>query len=185
MRDDLVLAVQARRLRAAGLVWRPQMGDWCVMLAAAEISGEDAGIWLVIDAEASGTLTVVDGAARWSARRIVANEALWLPTCGQLKGWLRGAGYSVSTFEGADLPTPPPAPSGSTSSGARPAWAASLLGAQPMSPTQPAAPMLPHHCRALRPSSGTLVEGDGLREADAVAETVARVLANGPAFRQR
>jgi hypothetical protein len=179
MRDDLVLGAQARRLRAAGLVWRPQVGDWCAMLAAAEIAGEDAGIWLVIDVEASGMLTVVDGAARWSGQRIVAGEALWLPTCGQLKAWLRGAGYTVSTFEGADLPTPPLAPSASTASDSRPAWAAALLGVPASPATPPAMPVLHHHCRALRPGSGAVIEGDGLREADAVAEAVARVLAGG------
>jgi hypothetical protein len=183
MRDDLVMAVQARRLRAAGLVWRPQVGDWCMLLAAADISGEEAGIWLVIDAEATGTLTVVDGAARWSGRRIVASEALWLPTCGQLKGWLRGAGYSVSSLEGVDQPAQTPGTPTTQAQGARPAWAAALLGV-PTTPPQPAAPLLRHRCRALRPGTGTIIEGDGLREADAVAEAVARVLAHGPALRR-
>jgi len=175
MRDDLVLATMAWRLRQEGLVWRPQVGDWCAMLGAAQISGAEAGLWLVIDAEAAGTLTVVDGAARWSARRIVASEALWLPTSGQLKAWLRATGYAVSTSEGAALPAAM-GPAGAAPSNVPPAWAASLLGnSTPAS--LPAALALRFHCRAHRQGQPALHEADGMSEAEAVAEVVARVLA--------
>ncbi|MBA3826688.1 MAG: hypothetical protein H0X24_22670, partial [Ktedonobacterales bacterium] len=62
MRDDLVLADEAQRLRGAGLVWRPQPGDWCALVGAAHLAGAGAGVWLVIDTSAAGWLTVVDGA---------------------------------------------------------------------------------------------------------------------------
>jgi len=172
MRDDLAQVPVARRLRQAGLSWRPQVGDWCALLDAAHISGDEAGIWLIIDVDAAGSLTVVDGAARWSARRIVASEALWLPASGQLKMWLRAFGYQVSTHEGADALAAQPA---MPQTGSRPAWAASLLGEASRTPSQPIA-QLRHVCRALRQDQGALVEGRGISEAEAVAEAVTQVL---------
>ncbi len=171
MRDDLVTVSMARRLRQAGLSWRPQVGDWCALLDAAHISGEEAGIWLIIDVDTAGTLTVVDGAAKWSARRIVASEALWLPASGQLKMWLRAFGYQVSTYEGTDAPAAQPIPQ----TGSHPAWAASLLGEAGRAPSQPVAP-LRHVCRVSRLDAGGLVEGRGMSEAEAVAEALAHVL---------
>jgi hypothetical protein len=183
MRDDLVLATMARRLRQEGLIWRPQVGDWCAILAAAQIAGTEAGIWLVIDAEAAGTLTVVDGAARWSGQRIVASEALWLPTGGQLKAWLRAQGYAVSTTEGAALSAATGA-SGTMPANASPAWASSLLGNR--TPAAPAAPsILRFHCRAHRQGQPALHEADGMSEAEAVAEVVALVLASGEGISRR
>ena len=166
MRDDLVLADEAQRLRAAGLIWRPQPGDWCALVGAASLAGADAGVWLVIDIAAAGWLTVVDGAARWAAQRIVAAEALWLPTTGQLKGWLRGHGYTVSTLEGVDLPDAPPlAPSGN-----RPAWAATLL--PDATAPRPAVPSPQrHYCRATRAGLPP-IEARAMSEAEALAQVV-------------
>ena len=168
MREDLVLADVAQRLRGAGIVWRPQPGDWCALVGAAHIAGNEAGIWLVIDTEASGWVTVVDGAARWAARRIVASEAVWLPTTGQLKAWLRANGYAVSTTEGADMPGIPQP----TAGGQRPAWAASLMGEPaPPTPTPISQPLMRHHCRATR--AGQLpIEAFGASEAEALAQVV-------------
>jgi hypothetical protein len=173
MREDLVLADIAQRLRGAGLPWRPQPGDWCALVGAAHIAGNEAGIWLVIDTETSGWLTVVDGAARWAARRIVAAEALWLPTIGQMKGSLRANGYAVTTTEGIDLPNAAPPTTGNQ----RPAWAASLMGVPTPAPTpNTSSPLARHHCRASRP--GQLpIEAFGMTEAEAVAQVILLSLA--------
>jgi hypothetical protein len=154
----------------ARLAW-PQPGDWCALLGAAHLAGAEAGLWLVIDTNTGGRLTVVDGAARWTARQIIAAEALWLPTTGQIKVWLRANGYAISSLEG-DLP-PVSSPTGG---GNRPAWASSLLptAAPPPAPTAPS-PMR-HLCRALRPGSAP-IEARALTEAEAVAGVALSVLA--------
>jgi hypothetical protein len=173
MRDDLVLADVAQRLRGAGLAWRPQPGDWCALVGAAHVAGAEAGLWLVIDAEASRWLKVVDGAAQWAARRIIADEALWLPTTGQLKGLLRAIGYNVSTLEGMDLPDASPTAAG----GNNPAWAASLL---PTTAPLPATPSpLRHYCRATR-TGRPPIEARALSEAEALAQVVLAALIAAP-----
>lgn len=175
MREDLLLATVAQRLRQAGLPWQPQIGDWCALIEAAHLAGAEAGIWMIIEIIAKvGQLTVIDGASRWTARRIVAAEALWLPTSGQLKAWLRGHGYQVSTAEGSDILPATTSPQNA----ARPAWANTLLGtASPAPASHPlAAPR--HQCRAHRVGQPAPITASGPTEAEAVAEVVALVLAS-------
>ena len=47
MREDVVTPPMARRLRQAGLLWEPQLGDWCAVLASASLGEALAGLWLV------------------------------------------------------------------------------------------------------------------------------------------
>lgn len=155
MRDELALAATARRLRAAGLVWQPQPGDWCALL-----DGSRAGLWLVVEADAAvGWATIVATEARWPPARVAAQDALWLPTVGQLKAWLRAHGWRVSTQEVA-----PPA--------AVPGWAAGLPGMQ-----AGAASPFAHRCVAVHPARPGAIQTAGLNEAEAVAEAVIVVAA--------
>ena len=176
MREDLVLATIAQRLRQAGLPWKPQIGDWCALVGAAHLAGEEAGIWMVIEImEKVGQLTVIDGQSRWTARRIVSAEALWLPSSGQLKSWLRGHGYQVSTAEGTDVSSAPPA---STAGNARPAWATTLMGETPRPTALHPLGMQRHQCRAMHASHPQPIIAVGMSEAEAVAEVTALVLAS-------
>lgn len=177
MRDTLALASTARRLRGGGLIWRPQVGDWCTLIDAAHISGDQVGMWLVVDADATvGWINIIDAAAQWPTARISLNDALWLPSTGQLKAWLRALGYQVTTLEGGASFA---APSGSLPP--RQGWAAEILNAAPHQPTpsQPLA-MIAHQCRAVLPAKPPAIEGAGMTEAEAVAEVVALVLASDP-----
>ena len=182
MRDDIILASTARRLRAAGLRWVPQVGDWCVLLDGMPES--QAGIWLVIVAEAAfGWAEVKDIAGQWPPARIATTDALWLPTAGQLKAWLRAQGYQVTTVEGAlsvmsaeyaATPVPP-------AKIVRQGWAAAILGG-PQQPTpasryQAATSPIRHRCIAYR--DGLTNEATGLTESEAVAEVVMHHLASG------
>jgi hypothetical protein len=174
MREDLILATTAQRLRQAGLPWQPQIGDWCALIAAIHLANEEAGIWMIVEImEQAGQLTVIDGASYWTARRIVTAEALWLPTSGQMKAWLRGHGYQVSTTEGAELPTARPT---TPQAQRRPAWATTLMGEPPPPTSAQPLPTQRHQCRALLLGHPPL-EAFGMTEAEAVAEVVGQVLA--------
>ena len=176
MREDLIVATVAQRLRQAGLPWKPQIGDWCALIGATHLASEEAGIWMVIEImERVGQLTVIDAQSRWTARRIITAEAVWLPSSGQLKSWLRGHGYQVSTTEGTDMPTAQSAP---TTGNKRPAWATTLMGESSHAPT-PSTPlgMLRHQCRAMHASHPQPITAGGMTEAEAIAEVTALVLA--------
>jgi hypothetical protein len=151
------------------------VGDWCTLIDAAHISGDSAGVWLVVDADAAiGWINIVDAAAQWPVARIASGEALWLPTAGQLKAWLRGLGYYVSTSEGM-------APGGQVApSTPRPGWAANILGdTARRTPSQPLAMSgFTHHCQVVRNGANTTYDSAGLSEAEAVAEVVAQVLSS-------
>jgi hypothetical protein len=147
MREDLVMPTTARRLVAEGLAWEPQLGDWCTVLGAEHVAEGNAGLWLVIAAPpGSETVALVDANGQWPVTQVARGNCLWLPTAGKLKTWLRARGYRVATGE---------------------AFAPVLAASAPMSR---------HVCRLTLPSDATPVDGDGLNEAEAVANALLRVL---------
>ena len=147
MREDLVMPTTARRLVAEGFAWEPQLGDWCTVLGAEHVAEGNAGLWLVIAAPpGSGTVALVDANGQWPVTQVARGNCLWLPTAGKLKTWLRARGYRVATGE---------------------AFAPVLAASAPMSR---------HVCRLTLPSDATPVDGDGLNEAEAVANALLRVL---------
>ncbi|HKD75460.1 MAG TPA: hypothetical protein VKB76_08195 [Ktedonobacterales bacterium] len=190
MREDIILASTARRLRSAGLRWQPQVGDWCTLLDG--VREDQTGIWLVINADPEvGWADVTDAAGQWPRARIAAKDALWLPTGGQLRSWLRAHSYQVTTLEGADAMIAAPAagpPSQPRSS--RQGWAAAILNDRQPAPQSPFFPdpaqTIVHRCRARHPgdSIGTgpsgPVEATGLSESETVAEVVMRILMADP-----
>ncbi len=181
MRDDLTLAATARRLQGAGLRWLPQIGDWCALLDAVHLSEHRVGLWCVVDADPMGWVDVRDSAGRWPSARIAATDALWLPTVGQLKTWLRAHGYTVSTMEGEKLAQDSQRPSAAPQT-TRPAWANALQGS---ATTGKPGLTLTHRCIVSRSSSSPLPPFDGLTEVEAVAEAVYAVLASDvQAYRQ-
>jgi len=147
MREDLVMPAIARRLATEGLGWEPQIGDWCTVLGAEHVAEGNAGLWLVIDAPpGSGTLALVDANGQWPVTQVARANCLWLPTAGKLKTWLRAHGYRVATGE---------------------AFAPVLAASAPTSR---------HVCRLTIPGEAMPVDGDGLNEAEAVADALLRVL---------
>jgi hypothetical protein len=86
--------------------------------------------------------------------QVQARDCLWLPTAGKLKTWLRARGYRVATGE-------------------RPAM---LLGAT-VATTR-------HVCRLTREGDARSIDGEGMNEAEAVADVALQVLgvrtANSP-----
>ena len=100
MREDVVTPATARRLRRAGLVWEPQMGDWCIVMGGEHLGEGQPGLWLVAAlAPAAGLVGVMDAAGEWPMARVPAFECVWLPSAGKLKTWLRAHGYRVATGE--------------------------------------------------------------------------------------
>lgn len=172
MREDLVVTTTARRLRTAGLIWRPQVGDWCALVTAAYRVESQAGLWLVTNADATvGWVDVIDAAAQWPQARLALSDVLWLPTSGQMKGWLRSSGYHVSTVEGPEVTANPTGQLGA--SGARAGWAAGILGG----PTPPTVqPIGKHRCLIMRSTGGFSTQAEGITEAEAIAETIMRLL---------
>jgi hypothetical protein len=153
VREDLVTPVTARRLVAEGLVWEPQVGDWCTVLGAEHISEAPVGLWLVVGVytaagtlEQSRTLGLADAQGRWPVAQVQARDCLWLPTAGKLKTWLRARGYRVATGE-------------------RPAL---LFGASVQT--------VRHVCRLTREGDARPVDGEGTNEAEAVADAALKVL---------
>lgn len=147
MREDLVMPTTARRLVGEGLAWEPQLGDWCTVLGAEHVAEGHAGLWLVIAAPPSSeTLALVDANGQWPVTQVARGNCLWLPTAGKLKTWLRARGYRVATGE---------------------AFAPMLAVSAPMSR---------HVCRLTLSGEATPVDGDGLNEAEAVANALLRVL---------
>jgi hypothetical protein len=147
MREDLVMPAIARRLATEGLGWEPQIGDWCTVLGAEHVAEGNAGLWLVIAAPpGSGTLALVDANGQWPVTQVARANCLWLPTAGKLKTWLRAHGYRVATGE---------------------AFAPVLAASAPTSR---------HVCRLTIPGEAMPVDGDGLNEAEAVADALLRVL---------
>ena len=147
MREDLVTPVTARRLANEGLRWEPQLGDWCTVLGAEHVDEGNAGLWLVIAAPpGSGILGLVDAGGQWPITQVARDNCLWLPTAGKLKMWLRAHGYRIATGEAF----------------------APVLAAS--------APMPRHVCRLTLPGEAVPVDGDGLNEAEAVADALLRVL---------
>jgi hypothetical protein len=169
MREDLTLATTARGLRQAGLAWHAQIGDWCVLLDGLT-SADASGLWLVTAADpAVGWATVCDAAGQWPPARIALADALWLPTAGQLRAWLRAHGFRVATSE-----TAPGSSSMESAPAVRQGWAAGVLGPSPASPPGYA---MPHTCEATR--DAIAIRATGVTEAEAAAEAVLRVLVGG------
>jgi hypothetical protein len=147
MREDLVTPVTARRLGQEGLIWEPQIGDWCTVLGATHVGEGNAGMWLVVGVlPMAGMLALVDSAGQWPVTQVPPHDCLWLPTAGKLKTWARARGYRVATGE----------------------TTAMVLAAT--------APMLRHVCRLTRSGDPTTIDGEGLNEAEAVADAVLRLL---------
>lgn len=147
MREDLVTPTTARRLVGEGLAWEPQLGDWCTVLGAEHVAEGNAGLWLVMAIAPGGeTLGLVDANGQWPVTQVARANCLWLPTAGKLKTWLRARGYRVATGE---------------------AFAPVLAASAPASR---------HVCRLTLPGEALPVDGDGLNEAEAVADALLRVL---------
>lgn len=146
MREDLVLPATARRLAQEGMTWEPQIGDWCTVLGASYVTDAQAGLWLVVAAPAGGPLSLVDGIGRWPITQVRIDDCLWLPTAGKLKTWLRARGCRITTGE-ALLPQ---------------------LAAS--------APVHRHLCRLVRPGDTPPIDGEGMNEADAVADALLRLI---------
>jgi hypothetical protein len=156
VREDIVTPTTARRLDQEGLVWDAQIGDWCTVLAAAHIGEGLAGMWLVVGgSSASGLLSLVDADGRWPITQVRVGDCLWLPSAGKLKTWLRARGYRVATGETLT-----------------PAFASS-------------APLLRHVCRLTRSGDAAPTDGEGLNEAEAVADATLRVLGSNTADSSR
>ena len=89
MREDVVTPVTARRLVAEGLVWEPQVSDWCTVLGAEHVSEAPVGLWLVVGVyaaagthEQSSTLGLADAQGRWPVAQVQGFEMLppqWPP----------------------------------------------------------------------------------------------------------
>jgi hypothetical protein len=147
MREELVTPATARRLVHEGLAWEPQIGDWCTVFGAAHIGEGHAGMSLVVGIQSTtGLLALVDAAGQWPIAQVAARDCLWLPTAGKLKTWLRARGYSVTTGE---VP-------------------ARVLGGtgRPLRDV----------CRVTRAGDPAPTDGEGLNEAEAVADVVLRLL---------
>src|SRR4029077_21061088 len=100
MREDLVTPSTARRLAQEGLIWEPQIGDWCTVLGAAHVGESSAGMSLVVGVQPmAGMLALVDAAGQWPVPRVPQHDCLWLPSAGKLKTWLRSRCYRVATGE--------------------------------------------------------------------------------------
>ncbi len=84
MREDVVTPAMARRLQKAGLIWQPQMGDWCTVLGGGHVGEAQAGLWLVA-AAAPGFLGVMDAGGQWPLARVPARDYVWLPSAGKMK----------------------------------------------------------------------------------------------------
>ena len=147
MREDLVTPATARRLATEGLGWEPQIGDWCTVLGGEHIAEGAAGLWLVIAVPpGAGILALADASGQWPVTQVAQGTCLWLPTAGKLKTWLRARGYRVATGE---------------------AFAPVLAASAPASR---------HVCRLTYPGEAAPIDGDGLNEAEAVADALLRVL---------
>lgn len=111
----------ATALRAAGLGWRPQIGDR-FMLTEGTFDGEVFTLSdMVVEAHegTSGAVLAFNGTTEWALDSTDAADALWLPREDQLRDLLGGAfrslmrdgaGYRVCVvLPGADGPTDYPA----------------------------------------------------------------------------
>jgi hypothetical protein len=147
MREDVVTPATARRLLAEGLAWEPQLGDWVTVLGGEHISETEVGLWLVVALYPQReALGLADGAGRWPVTQTTARDCVWLPTAGKLKTWLRSRGYRVATGE-------------------QPVW---LLGGS--------SAVTRHVCRLSRTEAAAPIDGEGINEAEAVADATLRVL---------
>jgi hypothetical protein len=152
MREDLVTPAMARRLIQDGLSWDPQPGDWVTALGGSHLDEGLIGLWLVITThDREGFITLADADGRWPQTRMAAPDCLWLPSAGKLKMWLRARGYRVATGESAGR----------------------LLGGT--------GPIIHHVCRLTRDGAATPIDGQGINEAEAVADALLRVLGSDTA----
>ncbi len=152
MREDLVTPTMARRLVQEGLTWDPQPGDWVTAMGGSHLDESLVGLWLVIAThEREGFVTVADANGRWPQTRMAVRDCLWLSSAGKLKVWLRARGYRVATGETTGR----------------------LLGGS--------GPTVVHVCRLTREGSAAPIDGQGLNEAEAVADALLRILGAGTA----
>lgn len=147
MREDVVTPATARRLVAEGLAWEPQLGDWVTVFGGEHVSEAEVGLWLVVGMHAqTGLLGLADGAGRWPVTQAPARDCVWLPTAGKLKTWLRGRGFRVAT------------------------------GEQPVRLLGGSGDMTRHVCRLTRAEGAPPIDGEGMNEAEAVADAVLKTL---------
>lgn len=99
---ELLPVATARRLREAGLGWRPTAGDRFVL----PDRGMDDDVFVVSDMVAdvhdfpSGTVIGFNGTVEWALDSVGSEQALWLPLEEQLRRLLGG------TFRRLDRDTP-------------------------------------------------------------------------------
>jgi len=151
MREELVTPPTARRLATAGLVWEPQIGDWCSVMGGVHLTETQTGMWLVVKvSQANGVIAFVDADGRWPISQAPIRDCLWLPNAGKLKMWLRAKGNRVAIGE----------------------TYTQLLGGS--------SPILHGVCR-ITPSgpTATPLDFEGLNEVEAVAAAVLHVLGAG------
>lgn len=147
MREDVVTPVTARRLAAAGLMWEPQIGDWCTVMGGEHISEARVGLWLVAALyPQNGLIGLADAAGMWPMTQVPSRDCLWLPNIGKLKTWLRARGYRVATGESP----------------------VQLLGGT--------GPIMRHVCRMTRADTAAPIDGEGPTEAEALADAVLHIL---------
>jgi hypothetical protein len=87
----------ARRLREAGVAWRPRTGDRFTILQP-EMSGDVFTISdMMIEAHefATGTVLGFNGTTEWALDSVAQDDALWLPAEDQLRDMLRGTFRSL------------------------------------------------------------------------------------------
>jgi len=94
----MVSVDRALRLRAAGMSWRPRAGDQFTILQPG-LSGEVFTISdMMIEAHEypTGTVLGFNGTTEWALDSVSQEDALWLPSEGQLREMLGGTFRSLS-----------------------------------------------------------------------------------------
>ncbi|BDI23664.1 pilus assembly protein CpaE [Herbiconiux sp. L3-i23] len=87
----------ARALRTAGLRWKPQSGDRFALDEAEVGEAVFTVSDMTIEAHTypSGTILGFNGTTEWALDSVALDDALWLPSEGQLRALLRGAFRSL------------------------------------------------------------------------------------------
>ena len=93
----MISVAMAERLERAGVRWRPRDGDrFC--LRAPGFAGEVftvAEMVIEVREYPTGTLLAFNGTTEWALDSVQVEQALWLPSEGQLRDLLGGAFHSL------------------------------------------------------------------------------------------